>query len=707
VTASPDTTNANYPNGVSCVSSGACRAVGGYVNVNGVERALAESWNGTAWSMTPIPNRGMASNVLNGVSCVSASFCEAVGYAVSATNVMQTLVETWNGTTWSIASSPNSGTGTNLLAGVSCVSTSFCEAVGYAVNTSNVIQTLIETWNGTSWTVVTSANTGTGTNTLAGVSCVTASNCEAVGGSTAASGVTQTLIESWNGTAWSLATSPNSGTGANLLNDVACKSAGSCVAVGYAINSGGVIQTLAETWNGTSWSLATSPNSGAGNNSLYGVSCGTPTSCKAVGYVVNASNVIQTLVESWNGASWSITSSPDAGTGANALYGVSCGAASACKAVGSFVNTSGVTQTLLESWNGTSWATNFLAGGVLGNSLVAVSCESSGSCQAVGNYVNTSGVTQTLVAAWYGGAWLIVPTPDVGTATNKLAAVSCVTDSFCKAVGSYVNSSGVTQTLIESWNGVAWTIDTSANSGTGANNLAGVSCVSNSFCEAVGSLTGTGGISQTLVETWNGTSWSIKSSPNSGTGANSFSGVSCVSTSFCEAVGSYLKFASTVRPLAESWNGTTWAVTATATNGADSNLFTAVNCVSTTLCRAVGSYLNGSKVQQALVESWTGTSFGLGHAANSGTGNNVLNAITCPSTTSCLAVGTLDTGGVTRALVEALSGTTWTLSTAPNTGSGPNVLAGTSCVAAASCVAVGNFRGSPTGVPQTLVETYG
>ncbi|HMK99982.1 MAG TPA: Ig domain-containing protein, partial [Acidimicrobiales bacterium] len=116
----------------------------------------------------------------------------------------------------------------------------------------------------------------------------------------------------------------------------------------------------------------------------------------------------------------------------------------------------------------------------------------------------------------------------------------------CTAVGDYWNGTS-DQTLVESWNGASWFILSSPNSGTSDNILYGVSCVSQTSCTAVGQYSN-GTSDQTLVESWNGfvasnSSWSIVPSPNSGIYNNSLSGVSCVSQTSCTAVGDY-------------WNGT-------------------------------------------------------------------------------------------------------------------------------------------------------
>ena len=138
----------------------------------------------STWSMVPSPNAGSSSshNTLNGVSCVTSSFCMAAGSYVSSGAIPQTLAERWNGTAWSIVASPNtSATQRNLLTSVSCITSSFCVAAGYASN-GPANQTLVEQWNGTAWSIVASPDTSASLNDdLYGVSCVTTSFCQAVG----------------------------------------------------------------------------------------------------------------------------------------------------------------------------------------------------------------------------------------------------------------------------------------------------------------------------------------------------------------------------------------------------------------------------------------------------------------------------------------------------------------------------------------------
>ena len=144
---------------------------------------------------------------------------------------------------WSAQAGPSPGTG-GTFNGVSCVAAGSCQAVGYLGNA-----TLIESWDGRAWSVVRSPDRGT-TSTLNGVSCVSTWSCEAVGDYSTSTGLSQPLVESWNGTTWSVAPAPALAPNRSALNAVSCTARRSCVAVG---NNGS--DTLVESWSGTAWSV--------------------------------------------------------------------------------------------------------------------------------------------------------------------------------------------------------------------------------------------------------------------------------------------------------------------------------------------------------------------------------------------------------------------------------------------------------------------
>ena len=268
------------------------------------------------WSIVSSPNTSATeNNALRGVTCVSPSECWAVGYYL-ADNAAQTLIERWDGTSWSIVSSPNtSTTEANVVLGVTCVSASECWAVGYYYGLDDLIdQTLIERWDGTSWTIVNSPNTNTQSNVLLGVTCGSASDCWAVGDYAFTGSVLQTLIERWNGISSEIVSSPDtSATQSNLLYGVTCGPASDCWAVGYYIveAASNLNQTLIERWDGTSWTIVSSPNTSATqSNLLYGVTCGSTPDCWAVGYYYNASSVAQTLALRYTASSPRPTPTP-------------------------------------------------------------------------------------------------------------------------------------------------------------------------------------------------------------------------------------------------------------------------------------------------------------------------------------------------------------------------------------------------------------
>ena len=595
---------------VSCTSPTSCVAVGSYTNSSGVNQTLIQSWDGTAWTIASSPDQGNNDNELGGVSCTNPTDCMAVGYYTNSSGVNQTLIESWDGTAWTISSSPDQGSDINGLDGVSCISSTSCVAVGsYFDDGSESGQTLIESWDGTAWTITPSPDQGSNEPGLSGVSCTSSTSCVAVGNYTS-SGVSQTLIESWDGTAWTITSSPNERGVSNGLDGVSCTSSTSCVAVGNY--QGPTSQTLVETWNGTSWGIAPSPNQGSDptylDNVLFGVSCTSSTSCTAVGYYTNGTGVSQTLVESLDGTAWSITSSPNEGGDGDQLGGVSCTGPINCTAVGYYTNGTGVTQTLVESGSTPPpTITSFAPASGPASTVVAITgTYLSGATQVSFNGVRSFAVSKDTATK----IWAQVPTH----ATT--GEVSVTTD------GGTVESATdftVTQTPPS-----PWSVTPSPNQGSIGSNLNGVSCTSSTSCVAVGDYDGANGVRQTLVETWNGTRWSISASPNPSSTYSSLSGVSCTSSTNCVAVGSYLLASGSGQTLIETLKGTTWSVASSSGPSSTSNGLNGVSCTSSTSCVAVGDYDDTSGIQQTLVETWNGTTWSITASFNEGFEDNMM-----------------------------------------------------------------------------------
>jgi len=247
---------------------------------------LAERWDGTRWTIVPTPSRG--ESTLSGVSCTSPSACIAVGASIGG----GVLSERWDGTRWSLLTTPNPRHLGDLFS-VSCTSASACTAVGGADN--NRIA-LAEVWNGTSWKIQPTPSTvRADVAVLLGVSCTSPSACTAVGAFARFGGRQVSLAERWDGTSWSIQPTPaQPSQDIPRFGGVSCTSASACIAVGTAAD------TLAEAWDGTTWSVdptPPSPPSLEGGGNLDGVWCTSATSCTAVGGYVNSGGNELTLAE--------------------------------------------------------------------------------------------------------------------------------------------------------------------------------------------------------------------------------------------------------------------------------------------------------------------------------------------------------------------------------------------------------------------------
>jgi hypothetical protein len=641
--------------GVSCGSRSACEAVGVTSSKSGATKTVAEGWNGSRWQLQPTP-RIAAGGQLNGVSCTSQSACTAVGAVAGSPpgTPRKVLVERWNGTSWQIQPAP--GPAGAFLSGVACTSSAACTAVGGSNGT-----TLAERWDGTTWRTQATANPPQGGGALFSVACTSPSACTAVGHSNAGN-----LAERWNGTRWSIQPTPNpAGAQFTFLNTVACSSASSCIAAGAYINSSGAFQGLAERWDGSSWAIQPTPRLPGGVMSeLIGVTCTSATGCLAVGY--SSPNVFNnqspaTLAERWNGSTWSIQPTPSPrGAAASELNAASCVSRSACIAVGITSNSRGTPLTLAQRWNGHTWSIQPTPSPAGGGNLIGVSCPSKSSCLAVGGHGNPfiSVPPGTLAERWNGATWRIQPTPNPPGGGWFLLSVSCTSPSACTAVGGRLTAPGKpTGTLAERWNGHTWSIQPTPNPpGHGIKLLNGVACTSRSFCMAVGNEfdPATGAGLGTLAERWDGRTWrivpTVKPAPTGGNAG--LNGVACSSASACTAVGNR----TLTKTLAERWNGSSWQVQATPNPSGGQNITLAgVACPARTVCTAFGLNLTGFG-PFALAERWSGGRWRIQPTPVLNAYDIGLPGVACPTPSACYAVAGYTNNGPSLSLVEQWNG---------------------------------------------------
>ena len=187
---------------------------------------------------------------------------EGVWAVGSASTIIsgEALILHWDGNSWKIV--PNPGADPRFydarLSGVTALSANDVWAVGEKTTTEE--HNMIEHWDGTKWSIVTSPAFNTNVDFLLGVSAISATDIWAVGSFTipnAEGSPYQNATMHWDGTSWSIVSSPNPSASFDILTSVAAISASDVWAVGAFQN--GVNSTLVLHWDGTNWAISPSP----------------------------------------------------------------------------------------------------------------------------------------------------------------------------------------------------------------------------------------------------------------------------------------------------------------------------------------------------------------------------------------------------------------------------------------------------------------
>ncbi len=341
--------------GVSCPSASSCTAVGFSTTVDGTTRTLAEHFDGTRWSIqhTPNPTSAITSS-LDAVSCASRASCTAVGTFLGPDGIERPLAEDFDGTRWSIVPSPGpEGALSSALLGVACASPNGCIATGVSQRALHPESTLVERFDGRGWSIEPAANpSGRTASRLTGVSCTSSRSCNAVGlwYPPDRSSAEVPLAEQLSGTRWSIQRTPNpNGSTYGQFGGVACASH-VCTAVGFDTDPAGAQVPLAERLSGTRWSIqATAIPLGATTSGFNAISCASARRCAAVGFTSSPYDLELTLAEVMVGDRWSIEPTPHPiGSSPRVLLAVSCRPATSCTAVGFSTNPHGASVVLVE-----------------------------------------------------------------------------------------------------------------------------------------------------------------------------------------------------------------------------------------------------------------------------------------------------------------------------------------------------------------------
>ena len=244
------------------------------------------------------------------------------------------------------------GGGIAVLNSVTATSSTNAWAVGSDLVSNGSAQTLlpvIERWDGTSWTVATTAPSFPSDTELLGVTATSATDASAVG-DTGPLGSVTALAEHWNGTAWSVA--PGSG-GGTALSSVAAISPTSALAAGVSVSTGE--STLAERWDGTSWT--TVPSATPAPISVLASVAATSAASWAVGFTAADGGMFTPtfqLIGRFNGSAWTAFSPTPSLPSGSQLTGVAVTSAKNAWAVGVTTLTDVTTDegSLIEHWKG-------------------------------------------------------------------------------------------------------------------------------------------------------------------------------------------------------------------------------------------------------------------------------------------------------------------------------------------------------------------
>jgi hypothetical protein len=302
------------------------------------------------------------------------------------------------------------------------------------------------------WTRVASPNRGTVASALQDVAMVPGTTTAwAVGYYDSNLAANRTMTQRFNGTSWSIVPSVNaSSTGYSQLNRVDATSTSNVWAIG----------SLVERYNGTNWVAMSSP-AGVAPRGLDVVS---PTEVWVAGYSGSAATIAQ-----WKNGTWT-TRYTQASTGRHltVFEAIAVDAAGQVWAVGwdrDYDAPGRPVSSLVVHYNGTSWTREATPNPANRNTLMDVVALANGEVFAVGVAQDTSGggiTPRSLMLRRQSTGWssLTVPKGETGS-QDQLLSVAAVSSTSVWSVGYYSSpSSGLYEPLLAHWtaNGGAGTL---------------------------------------------------------------------------------------------------------------------------------------------------------------------------------------------------------------------------------------------------------
>jgi hypothetical protein len=317
---------------------------------------------------------------------------------------------------------------------------------------------------------------------------------------------------------WSVVASPNAESGDNSLASVSGSSRHDVWAVGqFAPDADpNITLTLAEHFDGQSWSVVPTPNVGTDHgNALLGVAA-LPGAAWTVGYDIGADYLSHSLIQAWDGSAWSIVPHHQPFQTEN-LYGVAANAPDDVWAVGSGRDGEGAFHALALHFDGRRWSSvPPVDAGENGNVLYGVVAKAANDVWAVGQQIGAGPPDRALVEHWDGRRWSVVPVDAPADASRQLLAVDLVAGDDLRAAGDSQDGLVSLRTFGVSGEGRALALHATDDPNVGDDRLTGVAAVSDDETFAVGSTLSdaTGNLETLIVAGGEHTPWTRVASPS-------------------------------------------------------------------------------------------------------------------------------------------------------------------------------------------------
>jgi hypothetical protein len=313
----PAATIGTFDHNLAAVSAGSQNdawAVGSFYPPSGdgtVLQTFGEHFDGARWTAFPLPDVGLNLNALFGVSVLPSGEAWAVGYYINASFHEKTLVLHYDGSTWTVVSSPSPGARQNILYGVAAISPRDVWAIGGFQDDKDVWHPLAEHWDGASWTLVPAAEPGATGNTFYAIRA----SCNGVFVTGQQAGTQfpgKALVEQWDGVAWNVVPTPADPGGTDISLGITAIGSTSLTVVGDRESSTAPYTTFVASGDDEGVRLVASPNVGAGENDLFSAATADDASTWAVGWLIDPSTGNHnTLVEHGVNGAWSVVASPN------------------------------------------------------------------------------------------------------------------------------------------------------------------------------------------------------------------------------------------------------------------------------------------------------------------------------------------------------------------------------------------------------------